>query len=187
MVACRVYIGLSSCQRGSGCGAVNHTCWARRGDRLTMWRLAGVPGELLDTLKTGHGRDMFQEAWFNLITLHDPDYSRFFSCCSGKHVIADGLMLSFKLSRAHFEHPWQAPGKAAVVYAPSFAERLLMPKVALRKALLQYCGGALEPRELATLEGALGDEGLDCLLFLLERPDIDSSGLCCHTGSLRPR
>ena len=123
----------------------------------------------------GHAEDRPRSGHFPggvLITLHDPDYSRFFSCCSVKHVIADGLMLSFKLSRVHFEHPWQAPGDAAVVYAPRFAERLLIPKVTLRKALLQYCGGGLEPRDLAILEGALGDEGLDCLLFLLKRSDI---------------
>ena len=161
-------------------------CRARREDQLRTWRLAGVPGELLDTMKTGHGRDMFQDAWFNLITLQDPDYSRFFSCCSGKNVIADGVMVGFKLSKVYFEHPWQAPDNAAVVDAPRFAERLLIPKLALRKALLSFCGKGLERRDLAALKRCLREKGLECMLLMLEDPDVDGSERSYANAQVRP-
>lgn len=83
-------------------------CWARRWDQLRTWGLAGVPSEMLESLKTGHGRNMLQEAWFNLITLQDPDYLGGFSCCCGQYVIADGLQLGFKLRHAYFGAPLAA-------------------------------------------------------------------------------
>ena len=162
-------------------------CWARRWDLLRTYGLANVPTALLLGLATGHARDIFQEGWYNLITLQNLDYSKGSSCCSGKYAISDGLMLSFKLKQAYLECPWQPAEDAAVVEGTRFRDRLLIPAPALRKDLQSFCGRAppphkraagsgLEPRELRALTGRLREAGLQCLLFMLKDPKVDSSG-----------
>ena len=101
-------------------------------------------------------------------------------------MIADGLMLGFKLSKAYFEHLWQAPGDAAIVDAPRFAERLLIPELALRKALLSFCSEGLERRELAALKRCLREKGLECMLLMLEDPDVDGSERSYANAKVRP-
>jgi len=143
------------------------------------WHLGGVDNELLQSFSTGHVRDLFQEAWFNLITLQQPDYETAFSCCSGRYIVADGIMMSYKLAKAHLTYPWAAPVGAPKVVGSRFGERLLIPQKALRTQLLSFCGGVRPPRkfesgsglprhELRDLKRQLRTQGLEFLLHLLD-------------------
>lgn len=134
--------------------------------RVGDWRRASVERELLQTFCTGHLRSMFQEAWFNFIRLQILDFRAAFSCCGGSYIIADGMMLGYKLSKSFLERRWAPHADAPLVAAPPFSERLLIREVQLRRSLLSFCGGAPPPRKFARDSG-LTEEQLEELMLRL--------------------
>ena len=134
--------------------------------RVGDWRRASMERELRQTFCTGHLRSMFQQAWFNFIRLQVLDFRAAFSCCGGSYVIADGMMLGYKLSKSFLERRWAPHADAPLVAAPPFSERLLIREVQLRRSLLSFCGGAPPPRKFARNSG-LTEEQLEELMLRL--------------------
>lgn len=155
-----------------------------RADLLRTWNLAGAGEDLLQRLATGHLRDVFQEAWFNFISLQRPDYDAAFSCCPADYVVADGMMLSYTIKKAFLTRPWAADASAPKVQGTRFSDRLLIAEKPVRSPLLLFCGGTpppralqpgsgLTPNELRELKQQLRKRGYHFLLHLLAEHVIE--------------
>ncbi|GMH34863.1 hypothetical protein BSKO_02724 [Bryopsis sp. KO-2023] len=126
----------------------------------------------MQVLKNGVGymRDVFQNAWFDHITLPNIDYKEIMGCCEAPVVIADGIMLGYKAKRANITYSWVPLDTEEEVYGSKFQDIILLKKNATRAAVLSFADGpGLSHQEHLELKREIGD--LACLCERVQMVD----------------
>lgn len=153
-------------------------------DLISRYGMAGCDmTTLYSRYGRSHLRDVFEDSWFDFITLQQCDYRQGFSCCEAPVVVSDGIMLSYALRRSRLSCLWGPSESDPIIHGSAFRDRVFLRDKKLRNLFINFAGGSacgeykkgsgLLYEDYGTLRSALTTLEMSYLGFLLESEHRD--------------